>query len=231
MISIVMPLLNVTPYFYQCLEAIKQNTRTEHEIIIIHSKNCNRGIRAAKGDAICLLNDDTIVQPNWLKNMVKCMAETEAGIVGCKMYFPDEMVQHTGMIFHKNMTAGNLNWRKVKRGDPICNTRREFQAVTFGCALIRRDVFDKVGLLDENYQVGSFEDVDFCHMARKKGYKIVYEPTAEVMHYEAATMNSLPHGLIKQMHWQNYEYYKSKWEEDYKNGFIVIDDEEEIRNE
>jgi len=216
MITIVMPLLNVSPYFYQALEAVKANTKIDHEVIVIHSngsfsQNCNRGIKASNGEYICLLNDDTIVQPGWLENMVRCAEETGAGIVGCKM------------------TAGNLNWRKLDKNDPICNNRREFQAVTFGCVLIKREVVEKVGLLDENYKVGSFEDVDFCHQARRAGFKIFYEPTAEVVHFEAVTMNSLPHGLVKRMHWDNYEYYKNKWCESYEKGEIIVDDQEEIQ--
>ncbi len=233
MISIVIPVFQIRPILFRCLEAIEKNTTESHEVLVINAQesfaqNCNRGISVAGGEYIVLLNDDTEVQPGWDTALLKCAAETNAGIVGAKMYFPNGLIQHAGIIYHENMTCGNRLWGRVHKDDPMVNERKEMQAVSFGCVLIHRTVLEKCGPLDEHYIVGGMEDVDYCNTARLDGYKIYYEPTSEVMHYEAATFNQLPHGLVRQIAPKNHAYYRIKWKKYYEDCTIKIDDLEEI---
>jgi len=140
---------------------------------------------------LCLLNSDIEPLEGWLTAMAEELdTDSKVGIVGARLLYPDTKgaphqltIQHAGVA----RTADNLPYHPF-RGQPVdyepAARRREINAVTFACALIRRSLWDQQGGLDEGYAGGNFEDVDFCWRARDAGWKVIYQPKATLYHYE-----------------------------------------------
>ncbi|MBI4644325.1 MAG: glycosyltransferase [Deltaproteobacteria bacterium] len=147
----------------------------------------NQGAQAAKGEYLVFLNNDTIVQRGWLRELVACARkDKKTGAVGAKLLYPDDTVQHAGVTFNKDTKFPHHIYRNYDRDHPAVNKEREFQAVTGACMLIRKDLFMAVGAFDEAYRNG-LEDVDLCFKLRDQGHKIVYNPRAVVYHLESKT--------------------------------------------
>lgn len=139
------------------------------------------------GEFICLLNDDvSTMDGDWLDQMVARFSDTNTGIVGAKLYYPNMTVQHGGVIMGLSGLVEHAS-RFVPRGDPGYAWRavldQEFSCVTGACLLVRRFIFDNVGGLDEGLPTG-FNDVDFCLRVRKLGYSVVFAASVELIHHE-----------------------------------------------
>jgi len=140
---------------------------------------------------VCLLNSDTEPGYQWLTFMLAELDEHEdVGIVGAKLLYPPQKgyslggsIQHAGIARNKEGLPYHI-FGGEPSDFPPANVRREVNGVTFACALIRRKLWDELGGLDDGYTMGNFEDVDFCNEARKKGWKIIYQPKAVLLHYE-----------------------------------------------
>ncbi|HTA39441.1 MAG TPA: glycosyltransferase family 2 protein, partial [Candidatus Acidoferrales bacterium] len=149
----------------------------------------NQGARIAKGQFLVLLNNDTQGFPGWLAAMLEVAREPGVGVVGARLLFPNDTIQHAGVI-----VAGNLFGRGafspfhcsygVPATDPSVMKRREYQIVTGACMVTPRDLYLELGGLDEIYWNG-YEDVDYCLKAGARGLKVVYEPRAALYHFES----------------------------------------------
>lgn len=132
-------------------------------------------------DYILLLNPDAWITKATLKEMVEGIEKTKAGILGPKIYFPDgKTILYAGGVFDlKNVLGSHRGVNQVDDGsfDQVSET----DYVTGGAMLVLRDVFEKVGRLDENYFL-YYEDADFCFRAKQKDFKIVYYPQAIAYH-------------------------------------------------
>jgi len=163
----------------------------------------NKGIRKALSggaEAVLILNDDTRVAKSALPEMIDCLKDNQVGLVAPKIYF------YPGFEFHKDRyktkergkiiwyAGGLIDWNNcigVHRGvDEVDNGQYEVKEKTefaTGCAvLIKREVFEKIGLYDERYFL-YLEDLDFSVRAKKAGFKIIYQPKAVVWHKNAQT--------------------------------------------
>lgn len=170
------------------------------------AKACNQGAKAAQGDYLVFLNNDTIVQPGWLAEMAACAGkDAKIGAVGARLLYPDDTVQHAGVIFNDKKLAFHI-YNNYDRDHPAVLKEREFQAVTAACALVKKDLFFGVGGFDENYRNG-FEDVDLCFKLRQRNYKVVYNPRAVVYHLESKTQ-----GRHDRDH-ENSLLFKSRWDD------------------
>jgi GT2 family glycosyltransferase/glycosyltransferase involved in cell wall biosynthesis len=150
------------------------------------ARACNQGARTARGKHLVFLNNDTKVRPHWLAELVKSAQNDEkAGVVGAKLLYADDTVQHAGIVFDEDKKVYHL-YRNFDKDHPAVNKEREYQAVTAACALIKKKVFFEAGLFDERYLNG-FEDLDLCFRIREKGYKVIYNPKSEVYHFESRT--------------------------------------------
>ncbi|MCP9473511.1 MAG: glycosyltransferase family 2 protein, partial [Nitrospira sp.] len=110
------------------------------------AKACNQGAKAARGKYLVFLNNDTIPQPNWLGPLVQEVEEhPEVGVVGSKLLYPDGTIQHAGVVFMRESPIPYHIYQKMPADSPAVSKRREFQAVTAACLLIRRDLFEAVG--------------------------------------------------------------------------------------
>lgn len=157
------------------------------------AKACNQGAQAARGKYLVFLNNDTIPQQGWLKPLVSEVEEhSEVGIVGSKLLFPDGSIQHAGVVFMRSLLRPYHIYRSASSADSGVNQRREFQAVTAACMLIRRELFEEAQGFDESF-VNGLEDVDLCLKVREKGYHVIYQPRSVVYHLESQTPGRKEH--------------------------------------
>ena len=148
----------------------------------------NYGATFASGDYVLLLNNDIeIITPNWLEEMLMFAQREDVGAVGAKLYYPDDTIQHAGVILGIGGVAGHSH-KYFNRNDYGYMSRmcisQNLSACTAACLLIRKDVFDEVEGLDEGFAV-AFNDIDLCMKIRNAGYLIVFTPYAEFYHYES----------------------------------------------
>jgi len=149
----------------------------------------NFAVRNAKGEVLVLLNNDTeIVTPGWIEAMLEHAQRPEVGTVGAKLLYPDNTLQHAGVLIgvsgvanHAFSRHNNFDHGYFGQVDVI----RNYSAVTAACMMVRKGVYEKIGGLDEENLAVAFNDVDFCLQLRKEGYFIVYTPYACLYHYES----------------------------------------------
>ncbi|MGH8640788.1 MAG: glycosyltransferase family 2 protein [Burkholderiales bacterium] len=151
----------------------------------------NFAVRQARGDILCLLNNDTeVISPDWLEEMVGHLLQARVGVVGAKLYYPDGRVQHAGDAVGPGGCANHLH-SFIGRNDPgYCNraaVAQELSAVTAACLITRRDLYLRLGGLDEKHLQVAFNDVDYCLRVREAGYQVVWTPHAELYHHESVS--------------------------------------------
>ena len=149
----------------------------------------NFGRQYAGGDYLLLLNNDVEVRNgDWLTELLRqCAHPGGAAICGAMLYYPDETLQHAGVVTGLGGYAGHSHKYKKAGGSGYlfrAATVQDFSAVTGACLLVRTSVWDEVKGLDEKFAV-AFNDVDFCLRVRDKGYRIVWTPYAQLTHYES----------------------------------------------
>ena len=149
----------------------------------------NFGRKAAAGDYLLLLNNDVEVRNgDGLTELLRqCAHKGGAAICGAMLYYPDETLQHAGVITGLGGYAGHSHKYKQKGGSGYLfriATVQDFSAVTGACLLVKASVYDEVGGLDEQFAV-AFNDVDFCLRVRDAGCRIAWTPYAELTHYES----------------------------------------------
>jgi O-antigen biosynthesis protein len=155
----------------------------------------NLAVQSASGDVIGLLNNDLeVITPDWLEEMVGHAVQPEVGAVGAMLYYPNDMIQHAGVILGIGSpppgVAGHAhkNFRRGYHGQgsraSLC---QNLSAVTAACLVVRREVFEEVGGLDEKNLPIAFNDVDFCLRLVERGYRNVWTPYAEFYHHESAS--------------------------------------------
>lgn len=175
--------------YYKELENCHENVKVvQYDGIFNYSKINNYGARAANGQYFLLLNNDTeIINPDCLEELLGYCTREDVGIVGARMYYPDDTIQHAGVVIGFGGIAGHC-FVQQKRGYSgyfervIC--AQNYSAVTAACMLVKREVFEAVGGLSEELAV-AFNDIDFCLKVRELGKLVVYNPYAELYHYES----------------------------------------------
>jgi O-antigen biosynthesis protein len=162
-----------------------------------YSALVNSAIPHVKTPLVLMLNDDiTVIDPNWLCAMVELAQRPEVGIVGAKLLYPDDSIQHAGVVL--GPFGGSVHvFKRLPGDDPgffdLPDVIRNVSAVTFACAVIDREVFDVIGGLDEDNLPVAFNDTDFCLRAREAGYEVLYTPHAALRHHESVTKVVITH--------------------------------------
>lgn len=155
------------------------------------SKGCNVYMRNSTADYVLLLNSDIeITQPNWIETLV-AIAESDQsiGIVGCKLLYPDSRIQHAGGYIKPGWEVGDNCGDHFGRFLPSYEhniTRVDCDYVTGACFLVKKALKDKIGPLNEKWFFG-VEDVDYCHDAKKAGFKVLYTPKVSLIHHESVS--------------------------------------------
>ncbi len=151
-----------------------------------YSKINNFGVKAAKGEYLLFLNNDTeMIEPDSIAEMVGQCQKLDVGIVGVKLLYQDDSIQHAGVIVGILGIAGHCFQRQM--GGTYFNRAEyaeNYSAVTAACMMSKRTVFDEVGGFTEDLAV-AFNDIDYCMKVRTRGYRVVYEPYASFHHYES----------------------------------------------
>jgi GT2 family glycosyltransferase len=155
-----------------------------------YSRLNNTAVTHTRGQVLCLLNDDIeVLTTDWLEEMVSFAAQPDVGAVGARLWYPDGTLQHGGVIIGAGGVAGHAHPR-LPKGETgyFCRAvlQQELSAVTGACLVVRRDVFEEVGGLDEQIAV-AFNDVDLCLRIRAAGYRNIWTPFAELIHHESAS--------------------------------------------
>nr|WP_299317891.1 glycosyltransferase family 2 protein [uncultured Blautia sp.] len=148
----------------------------------------NFAAKEAKGEYLLFLNNDVeILTLDWMEEMLQNCQQENVAAVGAKLYYPDDTIQHAGVVLGLGGIAGHIMCRASKE-DPGYFGRmisvQEISAVTAACMMVKKSDFDAVGGLDETFQV-AFNDIDLCMKFRAAGKKIIFTPYAELYHYES----------------------------------------------
>jgi GT2 family glycosyltransferase len=170
------------------------------------AKKINLGAAHASGDVLLILNDD--VEPianDWIERMLAHFEKPHVGIVGAKLLYPNFTIQHVGMATYDGSPE------HVRRGKPrddigyassTCGVRN-YIAVTGAVSMTTAEKFSMVGGYSEDFPI-DYNDVDFCYKFIKAGFSVVYEPKAELIHYESAS-------IIKPPRPQDVDHFARKW--------------------
>ena len=180
-----------------------------------YSKIINFGVKNVDGEFIIQLNNDTkILTPDWIENMVGYAQNKEIGAVGARLYYEDKTIQHAGIIIGISGIAGNM-LVNLPYGKHAYFGReaaiRNVAAVTGACLMCRRELYEEVGFMDEeNFKV-AFNDVDLCLKFLEKGYRNVYNPYVELIHYESKSRGYEYTEEQEKRFKQESEKFKLKW--------------------
>jgi GT2 family glycosyltransferase len=147
---------------------------------------CNAGMAQAKGDILVLLNQDTIVQRDWLGALVTVLDEnSDIGIAGSKALYPDGTIQHAGGVINARGASTHLGYRQPDKGQFDRLTDAEY--VTGASLALRRALYEQIGGFDPGFSPAYLEDVDLCWRARAAGWRVVYAPQSVLVHNERST--------------------------------------------
>ncbi len=236
--SIVILTHNELPYTHRCLESIRRRTDEPYEIIVVDNAStdgtldyvsalpdvqvianaenrgfaagCNQGIKVASGDQVLLLNNDTIVTTGWLDRMLSALESDERiGLVGptTNNCAGDQRIS----VPYDNLSSIDgfaWDWGSKHRGE-LAEIGDNGTLIGF-CLLIRRSVIERVGVLDEQFGVGNFEDNDYCERTRRAGYRLVIARDSFVHHFGGVTFRgaNIDYGRLMA---ENERRYSDKW--------------------
>jgi GT2 family glycosyltransferase len=236
LVSIIILTCNQLEYTKLCLESIRKHTKLFYELIVVDNGSvdgskeylrkrdglilveneenrgfaggCNQGIKLAKGKYILLLNNDTIVGPRWLENLIRAIeSRSSIGIVGPKSNYvagPQQMDIKVRSLGEIEKYMDDFNKSDPGKWFPL------IKLIGF-CMLIKREVVREIGLFDESYRFGNFEDDDFCLRSRKAGYELLCAGDTFVFHFGSATFRDGRFDFPKIME-ENFQRFQDKWQ-------------------
>lgn len=250
-VSVIVLVWNGRQYLEACLNSVFAQTYPDFEVIVVdnassdgsaeyvatHFKKAklirngrnsgfsggmNIGTNVSSGAVVIWLNQDTIVQTDWLQNLVAVFEQKDVGVAGCKIFETDgKTLNHAGGAL--DVSAGESY--HLGAGEPDLGQYEQPADVAYvtGAAMaVRREVLEQVGLLDERFFPGYYEDADYCLRVQNAGYKVRYVPQAIIRHHvSAATQDQWPR--------RRFYYYRNRLlfvlkhlsKEDFQKDFLV----------
>ena len=197
------------------------------------AKAVNHAIGKSSGSEILLLNPDTLVDKNTIQLLVDYIrAEDDVGLVGCKVVFPSGKYQVSSKrhfptigialtklfkldrLFPKNRWFGKYNYTYLNH-----DSLAYVDSVSGACMMFRKNIFEDVGPLDENFFL-YFEDTDFCYRILKKQYKVVYNPNCKIVHYKRESFKNSNFSVNLEFYKSLYVFY-NKYIDDYRNNYFI----------
>jgi O-antigen biosynthesis protein len=215
-VSVIIPVYGKVDYTLQCLGSIKNNKpNASFEIIVVDDcspdqsfdllsnisgirllrneinqgfiRSCNRGAAESTGEYLLFLNNDTVVTPGWMDELLRTFTELPGtGLVGSKLVYPDGRLQEAGGIIWQDGSAWNFG-RFQDPDLPMYNYAREVDYCSGASIMVPKVLFDELGGFDEHYAPAYCEDSDLALKIRDKGYRVIYQPLSTVIHYEGVT--------------------------------------------
>jgi glycosyltransferase involved in cell wall biosynthesis len=151
----------------------------------------NAAVKLARGEIIGLVNNDIeVISPDWLSEMVSHALRPNVGAVGAKLLYPNDTVQHAGVLLGVTGIAAHAHKNLPRYGHGYfsrANLIQSFSAVTAACLVVKKSIYESIGGLNEIDLKIAFNDVDFCIRLCQAGYKNIWTPYAELYHHESAT--------------------------------------------
>ena len=208
--------------YYKKLEAENPKVRMVYwDGVFNYSAINNYGASFAKGEYLLLLNNDTeIINPDCLEELLGYCMRKDVGAVGARLYYEDDTIQHAGVVIGFGGIAGHCFVQQKRGTTGYCHRiicAQDYSAVTAACMMVKKSAFDAVGGLSEELAV-AFNDIDFCMKLRKAGYLIVYNPYAELYHYESKSrgLEDTPEKVARFN--KEIATFEKKWPEILENG-------------
>lgn len=188
-----------------------------------YSRINNVGVKAATGEYLILLNNDTqVITLDWMEELLMYAQREDVGAVGAKLFYEDKTIQHAGVVLGlgAHRTAGHSHYRVSYNNlgymGRLCYAQN-VMAVTGACLMIRKALYEELGGLDESFKV-SLNDVDLCIRAWKTGHINVFTPFAELYHFESISRGLDDKGEKAQRYNKESEAFREKWKELLENG-------------
>ncbi|MCD7826539.1 MAG: glycosyltransferase [Clostridiaceae bacterium] len=183
----------------------------------------NYAVENAEGDYVLFLNNDIeIITPEWIEEMLMYAQREDVGAVGAKLYYPDNTIQHAGVIvgLGEDRCAGSVHHR-FSRDDVgyigrLCYAQ-DFSAVTAACMAVSKKIFQSVEGFDERFAV-AYNDVDLCMKFREAGYLNVWTPCAEAYHYESVSRGYDSAPEKRECFQKEVKLFKEKWQKQIDAG-------------
>ena len=208
--------------YYEQLEAVNPKVHVVYyKGHFNYSAINNFGVQYAKGEYFLLLNNDTeIINDDCLEELLGYCTREDVGAVGARLYYEDDTIQHAGVVIGFGGIAGHCFVQQKRGFTGYCHRiicAQDYSAVTAACMMVKREAFEKVGGLSEELQV-AFNDIDFCMKLRQAGYLIVYNPYAELYHYESKSrgLEDTPEKVARFN--QEIATFEKRWPDILKNG-------------
>ncbi len=168
----------------------------------------NIGIKKARGQYIALLNNDVYVTPGWIAGLLRHFkSDAMIGMVGPRT----NNIGNSARLetFYNNVEEMiNLSMDLYEKN---CGKSYSINVLAFFCVIIKKEVFDKIGLLDEVYGIGLFEDDDFCHRAKLAGYKLICANDVFVHHHLSASIDKMGYKKKQELFERNKSIYEAKY--------------------
>ena len=190
--------------------------RNPHMKLVLNERNagfaraCNQGLALTKGEVLVLLNDDTLVTPGWLPRLIAPLRDPQIGLVGAVT----NRIGNEAEIPTSYRTWGELLEFSAERARTHAAQVFDLKTLTMFCLAMRRDVFNRIGVLDQRFEVGMLEDDDYSRRAREAGYRLVCAEDAFVHHFGETSFGKLvPSGRYGEILEQNKRRFEEKWGE------------------
>lgn len=205
---------------FKLFEKYKENYKNfkvlDANIEFNYSKINNMAVEISKGEYICLLNNDTeIISPNWLTTLVAYASLPYAGAVGPKLLYPDDTVQHAGVILGLGGVASHAYLGKSLDDLGLYGRLRvpyNYGAVTAACLVVKKSKYNEVGGLEEELKV-AYNDVDFNIKLLKKGYYNICTPQVMLHHFESKSRGLDTTSEKYKRFQQESKYMHDKWDD------------------
>lgn len=248
LVSILIPVYNEWVVTHRCLWSVLQHTRIPFEVIVADDcstdqtrnigeyvtgirvvrqvenqgflKNCNLAAEHASGKYLLFLNNDTAVTSNWLEPLVELFDRASVGVVGPKLLFPNGKLQEAGGIVWQDASGWNFGRADDPRA-PQYNYVRETDYVSGAALMIRQSLWSDLGGFDEVFVPAYYEDTDLCFQARQAGFKVLYQPASQVIHYEGLSHGTDTAGGQKRYQLVNQQKFLEKWSDTLEAGHFA----------
>jgi GT2 family glycosyltransferase/glycosyltransferase involved in cell wall biosynthesis len=241
-VSVIIPVYGKINYTLQCLRSIAKNPpQAPFEIIVVDDlsadntrevlasaaglrvifnetnqgfiRSCNSGAAAARGEYLLFLNNDTVICPGWLDELLRTFADfPETGLVGSKLVYPDGSLQEAGGIIWRDGSAWNFG-RGQDHAHPMFNYAREVDYISGASIMIHKALFEELGRFDQLYLPAYGEDADLAMKVRARGLKVIYQPVSVVIHYEGITSGTDTRSGVKAYQIMNGVKFTERWKE------------------
>lgn len=237
-VSVILPALGELDHTLRCLESLNSaGATTAFEVIVVADCStdgtskvleridnvrvvtnparrgspaaCNKGLAVARGEYVVLLDNDTVLSPGCIDALVATgEADPTIGVVGARIIRPDGTLQEAGGIIWSDAHGSSYGEGADPHASPHCHVR-EVDYCSAACLLVRRDLLTDLGGLDLRFSL-AYEDADLAFAARARGYRVVYQPNATLMHRGASHGTALTRGG-ERYHPRDRVTFEAKW--------------------